>query len=45
MLHRRTVGDVMAGEVVTLRPNTPFQEVAALLDANDIVAAGRSAGS
>ena len=39
MLHRRTVGDVMTEEVVTLRPNTPFQEVAALLDANDIVAA------
>lgn len=39
MLHRRTVGDVMTEEVLTLRPNTPFQEVAALLDANDIVAA------
>ncbi|GAA2615311.1 CBS domain-containing protein [Streptomyces sp. LARHCF252] len=39
MLYRRTVGDVMTEEVVTFRPNTPFQEVAALLDANDIVAA------
>ncbi|MFF8278534.1 CBS domain-containing protein [Streptomyces lateritius] len=39
MLHRRTVGDVMTEEVVTLRPSTPLQEVAALLDANDIVAA------
>ncbi|GGQ32953.1 hypothetical protein GCM10010266_65150 [Streptomyces griseomycini] len=39
MLHRRTVGDVMTEEVVTLRPTTPLQEVAALLDANDIVAA------
>ncbi|MEU4493385.1 CBS domain-containing protein [Streptomyces sp. NPDC023998] len=39
MLHRRTVGDVMTEDVVTLRPNTPIQEVAALLDANDIVAA------
>jgi CBS domain-containing protein len=39
MLHRRTVGDVMTEEVVTLRPNTPFQEVATLLDANDIAAA------
>lgn len=39
MLHRRTVGDVMTKEVVTLRPHTPFREVAALLDANDIAAA------
>ncbi|MFE1307828.1 CBS domain-containing protein [Streptomyces sp. NPDC058755] len=39
MLHRRTVGDVMTEEVVTLRPGIPIQEVAALLDANDIVAA------
>jgi CBS domain-containing protein len=39
MLYRRTVGDVMTEDVVTLRPSTPFQEVAALLDANDIVAA------
>ncbi|MBP8532849.1 CBS domain-containing protein [Streptomyces sp. MK37H] len=39
MLHRRTVGDVMTEEVVTLRPDTPFQEAAALLDANDIAAA------
>ncbi|WP_413812542.1 CBS domain-containing protein [Streptomyces sp. OE57] len=39
MLHRRTVGDVMTEEVVTLRPDTPFQDVAALLDANDIAAA------
>jgi CBS domain-containing protein len=39
MLHRRTVGDVMTEEVVTLRPDTPFNEVAALLDANDIAAA------
>ncbi|MBO3680470.1 CBS domain-containing protein [Streptomyces sp. NEAU-YJ-81] len=39
MLRRRTVGDVMTEEVVTLRPDTPFQEVAALLDANDIAAA------
>ncbi|MGW4076628.1 CBS domain-containing protein [Streptomyces asiaticus] len=39
MLHRRTVGDVMTQEVVTFRPDTPFQEVAALLDANDIAAA------
>ncbi|MFD7688621.1 CBS domain-containing protein [Streptomyces sp. NPDC059781] len=39
MLHRRTVGDVMTEEVVTLRPTTPLQEAAALLDANDIVAA------
>ncbi|MFF7651740.1 CBS domain-containing protein [Streptomyces sp. NPDC007983] len=39
MLHRRTVGDVMTEEVVTFRPDTPFQEVAALLDANDIAAA------
>ncbi len=38
MLHRRTVGDVMTEEVITLRPNTPFHEIAAL-DANDIVAA------
>lgn len=39
MLHHRTVGDVMTEEVVTLRPNTPFQEVVGLLDVNDIVAA------
>ncbi|MFJ8187684.1 CBS domain-containing protein [Streptomyces sp. NPDC096105] len=39
MLHRRTVGDVMTEEVVTLRPTTPLHEAAALLDANDIVAA------
>ncbi|QLH25487.1 CBS domain-containing protein [Streptomyces sp. Rer75] len=39
MLHRRTVGDVMTEEVITFRPDTPFQEVAALLDANDIAAA------
>ncbi|MEU0844693.1 CBS domain-containing protein [Streptomyces sp. NPDC005962] len=39
MLRRRTVGDVMTEEVVTFRPDTPFQEVAALLDANDIAAA------
>ncbi|GAA2375803.1 CBS domain-containing protein [Streptomyces cuspidosporus] len=39
MLHRRTVGDVMTKEVVTLRPHTPVREVAALLDANDIAAA------
>ncbi|MGW7285099.1 CBS domain-containing protein [Streptomyces sp. NPDC054847] len=39
MLHRRTVGDVMTGEVITLRPSTPLHEIAALLDANDIVAA------
>lgn len=39
MLHRRTVGDVMTEEVITLRPNTPFHEIAALLDANDIAAA------
>ncbi|MDX3760284.1 CBS domain-containing protein [Streptomyces sp. AK02-04a] len=39
MLHRRTVGDVMTEEVITLRPHTPFHEIAALLDANDIVAA------
>lgn len=39
MLHRCTVGDVMTEEVVTFRPDTPFQEVAALLDANDIAAA------
>jgi CBS domain-containing protein len=39
MLRRRTVGEVMTEEVVTLRPEAPFQEVAALLDANDIVAA------
>jgi CBS domain-containing protein len=39
MLHRRTVGDVMTEEVITLRPDTPFHEVAALLDANDIAAA------
>ncbi|MEV0299624.1 CBS domain-containing protein [Streptomyces prasinus] len=39
MLYRRTVGDVMTEEVITFRPTTPLQEVAALLDANDIVAA------
>ncbi|MER7812213.1 CBS domain-containing protein [Streptomyces sp900116325] len=39
MQHRRTVGDVMTEEVVTLRPSTPFQEVVGLLDVNDIVAA------
>ncbi|MEU2057834.1 CBS domain-containing protein [Streptomyces bungoensis] len=39
MLHRRTVGDVMTEEVITLRPDTPFNEIAALLDANDIAAA------
>ncbi|MEV8562728.1 CBS domain-containing protein [Streptomyces sp. NPDC051917] len=39
MLHRRTVSDVMTEEVVTLRPDTPFHEIAALLDANDIAAA------
>ncbi|MGW3495336.1 CBS domain-containing protein [Streptomyces sp. NPDC001020] len=39
MLNRRTVGDVMTEEVLTLRPDTPFHEVAALLDANDIAAA------
>lgn len=39
MLYRRTVGDVMTEEVLTFRPDTPLQEVAALLDANDIVAA------
>ncbi|ALV48311.1 CBS domain-containing protein [Streptomyces althioticus] len=39
MLHRHTVGDVMTEEVVTLRPTTPLHEAAALLDANDIVAA------
>ncbi|NBM16180.1 CBS domain-containing protein [Streptomyces sp. GC420] len=39
MLQRRTVGDVMTEEVVTLRPSTPFHDVAALLDANDIAAA------
>lgn len=39
MLHRRTVGDMMTREVVTFRPSTPLQEAAALLDANDIVAA------
>ncbi|RNG22185.1 CBS domain-containing protein [Streptomyces botrytidirepellens] len=39
MLRRRTVGDVMTEEVVTFRPSTPFQEVAAMLDANDIAAA------
>ncbi|MFE9773474.1 CBS domain-containing protein [Streptomyces sp. NPDC005931] len=39
MLYRRTVGDVMTEDVVTFRPDTPFHEVAALLDANDIVAA------
>ncbi|WP_128376901.1 CBS domain-containing protein [Streptomyces cavernae] len=39
MLYRRTVGDVMTQEVVTLRPDTPFHEIAALLDANEIAAA------
>ncbi|WP_328930082.1 CBS domain-containing protein [Streptomyces sp. NBC_00190] len=39
MLHRRTVGDVMTEDVVTLHPNTPVQDVVGLLDANDIVAA------
>ncbi|MEV6738325.1 CBS domain-containing protein [Streptomyces sp. NPDC051104] len=39
MLHRRTVGDVMTEDVITFRPGTPFHEVAALLDANDIAAA------
>ncbi|MCX2928026.1 CBS domain-containing protein [Streptomyces sp. NEAU-W12] len=39
VLYRRTVGDVMTEEVLTFRPTTPLQEVAALLDANDIVAA------
>ncbi|MGW7463953.1 CBS domain-containing protein, partial [Streptomyces xantholiticus] len=39
MLHRRTVGDVMTEELVTLRPNTPVQEVVGLLDANDIASA------
>ncbi|GAP52217.1 CBS domain-containing protein [Streptomyces azureus] len=39
MLRRRTVGDVMTEEVVTLRPDTPLHEAAALLDANDIAAA------
>ncbi|MFF1477071.1 CBS domain-containing protein [Streptomyces sp. NPDC058301] len=39
MLHRRTVGDVMTEDVVTLHPNTPLQDVVGLLDANDIVAA------
>jgi CBS-domain-containing membrane protein len=39
MLHRRTVGDVMTEEVVTLRPDTPFHEAATLLDANDIASA------
>jgi len=39
MLYHRTVGDVMTEEVVTLRPDTPIHEVAALLDANDIAAA------
>lgn len=39
MLHRRTVGDVMTEEVITLRPDTPLNEIAALLDANDIAAA------
>lgn len=38
-LHRRTVGDVMTDEVITLRPDTPFHEIAALLYANDIAAA------
>ncbi|MDR3080769.1 MAG: CBS domain-containing protein [Streptomyces sp.] len=39
MLSRRTVGDVMTEEVLTLRPDTPFHDIAALLDANDIAAA------
>ncbi|OIJ86686.1 CBS domain-containing protein [Streptomyces colonosanans] len=39
MLHRRTVGDVMTEEVVTLGPDTPIHEVATLLDTNDIAAA------
>ncbi|MET8402931.1 CBS domain-containing protein [Streptomyces sp900116325] len=39
MQYRRTVGDVMTEEVVTLRPSTPFQEVLGLLAVNDIVAA------
>lgn len=39
MLHRRTVGDVMTEEVIALRPDTPFREIASLLDANDIAAA------
>ncbi|GAA0912950.1 CBS domain-containing protein [Streptomyces thermoalcalitolerans] len=39
MLHRRTVGDVMTEEVVTLRPDAPFHEVVSLMDANDIAAA------
>ncbi|MCN9244696.1 CBS domain-containing protein [Streptomyces sp. RY43-2] len=39
MLNRRTIGDVMTEEVITLRADTPFHEVAALLDANDIGAA------
>ncbi|MEU1538788.1 CBS domain-containing protein [Actinacidiphila glaucinigra] len=39
MPHRRTVGDVMTEDVVTFRTHTPFNEVVALLDANDIAAA------
>ncbi|GHF14651.1 CBS domain-containing protein [Streptomyces griseoluteus] len=39
MLHRRTVGDVMTEEVITLRPDTPVHEIAASMDANDIAAA------
>ncbi|WP_112469248.1 CBS domain-containing protein [Streptomyces triticisoli] len=39
MMHRRTVGDVMTEEVIALRPDTPFREIASLLDANDIAAA------
>ncbi|MCI0383748.1 CBS domain-containing protein [Streptomyces sp. CNQ085] len=39
MLYRHTVGDVMTEDVVTFRPDTPLPEAAALLDANDIVAA------
>ncbi|MFP8883068.1 CBS domain-containing protein [Streptomyces mangrovi] len=39
MLYRHAVGDVMTEDVVTFRPDTPLSEVAALLDANDIVAA------
>ncbi|MGW5661180.1 CBS domain-containing protein [Streptomyces sp. NPDC003758] len=39
MLHRRTVGDVMTEEVITLRTATPLHQIASLLDANDIAAA------
>ncbi|MDN5382864.1 CBS domain-containing protein [Streptomyces sp. LB8] len=38
MLHRRTVGDVMTEEVVTLRPDAPFHEIVSLMDANDVAA-------